>query len=165
MCQWCAGSPGGYSFPAAPPQVLSSTPRGSEFQAGVTPPSPRRVIHVTTAVSSEICTWPTCPGHPVACPSSRPSGGFLDWARKRISSNANVVGAALPPPAEFFFIRKLALIISYSQFWSSIEVEENLLVWSYLLWKKIQTMVIHRSTTSFEASYSSTFNQWSEIVK
>jgi hypothetical protein len=142
-------------------------PLGPEFDSlwerisgwGYPPPS-RRVIHVTTAVCSEICTWPTCPGHPVACPSSRPSGGFLDPARKIISFNANVVGMALPPPAEFFFIiRKLALIISYSQFWSSIEVEENLLVWSYLLRKKIQTMVIHRSTTSFEASYSSTFNQ------
>jgi len=66
-------------------------------------------------VSSEICTWPTWPEHPMACSSSQPSGGFLDRARKRISSNANVVGAALPPPAEFLF-----LFDSDSDFWIKI---------------------------------------------
>ena len=50
------------------------------------------------------CTWPMCPGHPVACPGSQPLGPFLDRTTKRFFLVQKLCGRSFPHRSSFFYI-------------------------------------------------------------
>ena len=82
------------------PQVLSSTPRGSEFQAGVK----KNPLVCPTANAQVKKAWPS--SHKAMVPVSgwgRGSGVFLGLCEKVFSITAMPGGRSYPLQVEFFF--------------------------------------------------------------
>ena len=91
-------------------QVLGSTPRGSEFQAGVKK-IPSSVLRQSTGLRNR----PVLTGLRCRCVwVGQGFGGFLDLREKVLLLNA-MPGVAFPPQVQFFFYDESSKIFFYDE--------------------------------------------------